>query len=260
MPWPMDDDRAIELYRQFRHRLRNEGGLALGVAPYPRPFDGQKFHAVAMLWQMAAEGALRELANAINELHRYLQELEAWRPIYAGLSQDEQYDLLLEHVRPLAVLCLNAPYSIRGRIIHATCAVCAHANLFIVWPEGRPKWNGQRADMKTAKRLAARWGRWPHLAQALGAMAGDDFTTATSDFRNQHHHGSPRTIALGSTSMIRPLTGERSGWSFGEWGPLSIEDLLPRLAQEHGLALAAFHGFLALVEEQKDASPPPDHA
>jgi hypothetical protein len=209
---------------------------------------------------MAAEDALRALANAINDFYRYLQQLEAWRPIYARLSQDEQYDLLLEHIRPLMVLCLDAPYSLRGRIIHATCAVCEHASWFVSWPEARPKWNGRHADMKTAQRLASRWAAWPDLARALGAMAHEEFTAATSDFRNQHHHGHPRSIALGSISLIRPVSGPREGWSFGEQGPLSIEEVVPGLVREQGLALAAFHGFLTLVEEQRDACPGPDQA
>lgn len=89
------------------------------------------------------------------------------------------------------------------------------------------------------------------------AMAREDFTSATSDFRNQHHHGHPRSIAMGSVSVIRRMSGPKEGWSFGAQGPLSVEVLLPGLAREHGLALMAFHAFLALVEEQKDASPRP---
>ena len=119
MPWPMDDERAIELYREFRNRLRNEVGIQLETTPYARQFTGEHFH-LAGLFHEVAQVALRELANALNEFRRYLKQLDAWRPIYAGLSQDEQRALLMDHIRPLAVLSLTAPYSIRGRIIHAS--------------------------------------------------------------------------------------------------------------------------------------------
>jgi hypothetical protein len=89
-------------------------------------------------------------------------------------------------------------------------------------------------------------------------MAHEDFTTATSNFRNEHHHGHPRSIELGYVSAIRRLPGDRESWSMGERAPLSIEDLIHPLIREHGYALAAFRAFLALVEEQIGAAPQPE--
>lgn len=256
----MEIDRALELYREFLTRVRDGEGLDLELAPYPQLGGGQDIHFMAMLFHEVGRDLLRQLANITNEFYRYLVQLDAWRPIYMGVSKEEKHDLLLDHIRPLTVLCLNAPYSIRGRIVHATCTVSQHARHFIDWPDGKPDWTGGHADMTTAKRLTAPWKSWPGLAAAIGAMAHEDFTAATSNFRNEHHHGHPRSIELGYVSAIRRLPGDRESWSMGERGPLSIEDLIPPLVQEHKYSVAAFRAFRALVEEQMASAPLPENA
>ena len=241
------DARAVELYEAFRERLPQ--ALELELAPYPRPFVGS-FDFRCILFHQEAQDCLREIANAINDFNRYLTHLDAWRPLYAELPEADRYSVLLEHVRPLATLCLNAPYSIRGRLIYAACAVGQHARAFASWPGVRPDWRSGHADMKVAKRLNDPWNAWPALAGALGAMDQEEFEAETSGFRNEHHHGHPRSIEVGFVSAIRRLPGDRESWSMGEQGPLTVAKLVPWLAREHALAMAAFRAFLGLVEEQ----------
>lgn len=256
MTLPMTDERFVQLYAEFRAALPN--AIQLEIAPYPKTFAGKDFNIGSILFEEVAREALRELPNAINEFRRYLQQLDVWRQIYARLSEDEQYHLLVEHIRPLAVLCLNAPYSIRGRIIYATCYTSFHAGDFLLWTNERPKWKEGHLDWKKARGFAKRWSAWPALGQALTAMNHEEFTNSNSDFRNNHQHGQPRSIQTGYVAAIRQVPDKPNTWSLGQFEPLAIEELIAPLAKEHGLALAAFKAFLALVEQQAEAAPKPE--
>lgn len=253
---PMTDERDLELYRQFRGQFQDGSDLGLKPAPYPKLFlDDETIDGTAMVYCEMASDTLRELANAVNEFRRYITQLDAWRPVYDAASDDEQYSLLLDHIRPIAHHCLNAPYSIRGRIINATCFVSLFAGRFVKWPQKRPDWRGKHADMKTAKRLASAWSSWPTLASALGAMNGEDFCLATGNFRDDHHHGHPRSVGMGHVWGVHRVSGEREGWSFASYPPLAIADLIPLLCTEHHRVRAAFDAYYALLQEQAESVP-----
>jgi len=246
------DDRALELYAAFRGNRRSTPLLEL--APYPKLFGGESFNMVAMPFHTVAQDALREIANSINGFVRYIHFLHAWRPIYEKASEEDQYNLLLDHVKPLTTLCLSAPQALRGRLIHAATATSYHANAFLKWPENPPHWNGGHTSMKQAKTVSVAWSRWPVLATSLNRMAEQTFNEATSDFRNQHEHGHPRSIALGHINVVRRIEiNGRVGWSFGQQEPMRLSELLPIFEKEHGYAMDAFIAYLEMVKEQHTA-------
>lgn len=63
------EERAIELYSEFRKELRS--APLPEIAPYPRPFEGGTLNGLAMPFHTVAQDALREIANSINDLGRY---------------------------------------------------------------------------------------------------------------------------------------------------------------------------------------------
>lgn len=261
------EDRAIELYTEFRKELRT--APIPEIAPYPRPFEGGTFNGLAMPFHTVAQDALREIANSINDFGRYIHYLHAWHIIFERVSENDRYNLLLEHVRPFTVLCLGAPQALRGRLIYAATAGSYHANRFLTWPDGLPKWDGGHTSMKTAKAMSEKWAAWPALAAELNILGQDQLSQATDDFRNEHEHGHPRGIGIGYISTVKREKGHggitmhmkqgnpnepREVWSFGEQKPMQLAELLPLLEQEHATALRAFKAYLALIEEQHTAT------
>ncbi|MDU9031737.1 hypothetical protein NHG95_01130 [Pseudomonas corrugata] len=249
------DERAVEFYSEYQLARRNIPMLQ--VAPYPKPFSGGTFEPLALPFHSVAQDALREIANSINDFGRYVRALKAWNQIYQKASKEDQYVLLLEHVRPLATLCLTAPQALRGRFIYAATSTSYYANAFSNQTASRPKWTGSHTDMKTAKTVSQNWSTWPALAAALNRIGRDVFNRATSDFRNQHEHGHPRSIELGHIGVVQKIEIHgRTGWSLGQQEPMKISELLPTLEQEHGYAMDAFTAYLAMVEEQNASVPP----
>ncbi len=205
----------------------------------------------------SAQDALREIPNAINDFQRYIWHLDAWRAIYAELSEDEQHDLLLNHIRPLAVCCLNAPYSLHGRIVYAAASASHHANKFLDWPDKRPKWP-KLIDYEKAKKIAGGWPDWAALETALDEMNPAGYVSATNDYRKNYHHGQPPQIELGHIRKVSPVAGAENTWTFGVVEPLTLDALIPLLVLEHARALAAFDAFTALVAAQAEKAPAPD--
>lgn len=251
----MTDDRAIELYAQFR------AGLPFAkcppLAPYPKPFASHKQRSLfSVLFYETAQDALREIPNAINDFQRYIWHLDAWRAIYAELSEEEQHDLLLNHVRPLAACCLNAPYSLHGRIFYAAALVSHHANRFLDLDK-RPDWP-KTVFYKDAKKIAGHWPEWAAIKNALDGMNAKEFISATKDYRKNYHHGQPPQIELGHISKVSPDAIDKNTWTFGVVEPLVLDSLIPLLVLEHARALAAFDAFTALVAAQAEKAPAPD--
>lgn len=229
----------------------------LQVAPYPKPFSGGTFEPLALPFHNVAQDALREIANSINDFGRYIRALKAWRQIYENASEEDQYTLLLEHVRPLATLCLTAPQALRGRFIHAATSTSYYANAFSNQTARRPKWVDGHTDMKTAKAMCQNWSTWPALAATLNRMGRDGYNRATSDFRNQHEHGHPKSIELGYIGVVKRVEiNGRIGWTLGQQESMKTSELLPVLEQEHGYAMDTFAAYLVMVEEQNAAVPP----
>lgn len=76
----------------------------------------------------AASDFSRELFNSVNDIARSLVMLKAWAQVYEECDRYEQYDLLLEHIRPNSTLALGAPQATRGRFIYAAAMCCTQAN------------------------------------------------------------------------------------------------------------------------------------
>ncbi len=247
----ISEERAIELYAEFRRTLPQ--APVLPYAPYPNPFANRTFDPfLGQVFVQVANDVLRELANFINEFGGYIRRLDAWRWVQRSLLEDDKLAVIVEHVRPLAVLCLNSPYAIRGRILHAVCSVSQHASHYYRPPYGPSTWSGTHANFKQAQKLADRWNAWPAVCEALKLMNGESFSSLTGEYRNNHHHGQPRGIAIGYTSEVKrvAMPNDQESWSVGMRQPLSVEDLVVPLGLEHGFALSAFRAFLGLLEEQ----------
>ena len=254
----MTNARAIELYTQFREVLPFTP--CLPEAHYPNTFAShKKRNILSVLFYEGAQSALSEIPNAINDFRRYIRHLDAWRAIYAVLSEDEQHYLLLNHIYPLAVCCLNAPYSLKGRIFYAAASVSHHANWFLDWSDRRPNWPGKVFD-DDVKKIAGHWPEWAALKTALDGMNAAGFISETNDYRRNYHHGQPPQIELGHIRMVRPDAKDKDNntWIFGVVEPLALDALIPLLVLEHARALAAFDAFTALVAAQAEKAPAPD--
>lgn len=263
-------DHAVARYRRFLANLASVPRPH--PAPYYKTFKGISLHGAALPFSWFSSDALREIANTINDFGRNIGAIRAWHPIFEEADVPEKHEILIDHIRPLAVLCLGAPQAIRGRLIHAATASSHHANIFLDREPNRPSWNGAYVSMSIARKVSRPWSSWPALSAALTSLGDDEFGQATGMFRNEHEHGHPRSIGIGNTRFVRRIDPANSAgnnlfntsdeeiaeevWTIGSHEPLDIADLLPLFDKQCELALAAFGAYHDLLTEQLAASPP----
>src|SRR5690554_2415329 len=173
-------DQALGRYRRFLENLAKVPRP--NPAPYYKTFKGISVHGVALPFGWFSGDALREIANTINDFQRHICAIRAWHPIFKEAGLSEKHELMIDHIRPPAILCLEAPQAIRGRLIHAATAASHHANIFLRPELDRPKWKGTHVSMSIASKVSRPWASWPALAKALTKLGDDEFGQATGRF------------------------------------------------------------------------------
>lgn len=245
---PMTDERAIQLYAQFRQNLHNQV-VSDGVSP-PELSNGEPMDGSVFLFESATSDTLREIGNSVNQFLRWINTLAAWRPIYDGLDQGERLSILVQHVGPYSTLALGAPQALRGRLIYAAATSCGHAN-HALHRDPRLQWHGGHVRMTDVSRIGQPWSRWPALAAALNEIGQGDFSEDTSDFRNQREHGHPRNVGMGLTASVsvRIEDGSRVV-GFGSRDAISLDDVIRLSIEQHALVCRAYRAFCDLAVEQ----------
>lgn len=265
----MFDDRAIELYTQFRNYAQK---LPPIVRPLLKPLsDGQTMNGQMMLFVEAASDFSRELFNSVNDIARSLLMLKAWKQVYDECSLYEQFDLLLEHIRPHSTLALGAPQAIRGRFMYAAAVCCSQANR-VLYPD-RPElaWTGKgNMYMPIASKVGQPWHKWKELAPILSeGLSFGAISELTGNFRNATEHGHPRNIGMGITSSVelseieipsrlKPCGGtteitHKQAWTVSVREAIPLGTVIEVLTEQYALALKAYELLNDLLQDQFNA-------
>ncbi|WP_458725454.1 hypothetical protein [Pseudomonas mandelii] len=265
----MFDDRAIELYTQFRNYARK-------LPPIDRPLlrpltDGQTMSGQVILFVEAASDFSRELFNSVNDIARSLVMLKAWAQVYEECDRYEQYDLLLEHIRPHSTLALGAPQAIRGRFIYAAAMCCTQANR-VLHPD-RPElaWRGKgNMNLQIASKVGQPWDKWKELAPILSeGLSFGAISELTGNFRNATEHGHPRNIGMGLTASVelseiempgrlKPCGGltettKKQAWAVSVREAIPLSSVIEVLTEQYALALKAYELLSELLQDQFNA-------
>lgn len=250
----MEDDRAIELYAEFRRNYKNKRVGTIISSPNLAGKLTMPAFSMMMFHQTAAD-TLREISNSTNDFRRWINMLAAWQPIYNACDQDEQLSLLVEHIAPFSTLALGAPQSLKGRMIFAAATGCGHANYHLSHTQADLQWNGSgHLTMGLASRIGRPWMNWQRLAPILGDLGRGPIFEDTDDYRNQREHGHPRNIGMGLTASISVAdSAEGRGWSFRSREAISLETVVNVAVEQHAVVVLAYEALCALLQEQFEA-------
>ncbi|KTB69954.1 hypothetical protein AO068_15240 [Pseudomonas sp. ICMP 3272] len=265
----MSDDRAIELYTKFRNYARK---LPRIDRPILQPLaDGQTMSGQMILFVEAASDFSRELFNSVNDIARSLLTLKAWVQVYEECDLSEQYDLLLEHIRPHSTLALGAPQAIRGRFMYAAAVCCSHANRVLHPDHTELAWSGKgNMNMPIASRVGQPWEKWKKLAPILSeGLSFGAISELTGNFRNATEHGHPRNIGLGLTSSVelsdiempgclKPCGGmsettKKQAWAVSVREAITLGTVIEVLTEQYALTLKAYELLSELLQDQFNA-------
>ena len=247
-------EQRLDAYKQFldnRATISQRGPLApYGWYKLPDPLPSQWMAYSQMLSEHS-----RELANSINELLRYITNLEAWQGVIDGKDDDGKHKIIIEFVSPFATLAINMPYVIRSRFIYSVAHLCHQANKMkqTKWVDDLPL-DGE-IYFNTADKYCTLWKRYKKLKLALEKISSKKFQSNTDDFRNKYNHRYSPRIELGLTELVRRRVGDdgKVSYGFGYTKPLKIDRLLPALTQQHANCLKAFEEYRKLINEHISA-------
>lgn len=249
----MTDDRALELYALFLQSYRDKLHTVI-VEPPALPHEkGVPSNSANTLLGLGRDH-LRELSNSINDLRRWINIVAAWKPIYESCCQDEQLELLLQHITPVATLVLSAPQALRGRILYTAANGCSIANYELYRNEPKRQWIDKHLTMKIGSDIGAPWPAWPALAECMKAISTTEWSLATNDFRNEREHGHPRNIGMGITATIKTKqvdAGRQTGHGFRE--PIPLQTVIDTGIEGHTAVVAAYNALGVLLGQQVKA-------
>ena len=201
--------------------------------------------------QMLSEHA-RELANSINELYRFIDNLKVWEQLISDFDEDAKFELIIEMIDPFATLSLNLVYVIRSRFIFSVAHLCHQANIIkfrTEWKDDLPK--DDEIYFEHADRVGSHWKDYKKLKVALEKIGNKKFTKATKNFRNKYNHRYSPKIELGHTEFVKRIVRNRKfSYDMGGTEPLTLAVINPLLSEQYVLFLKAFECYKKLVLAQ----------
>lgn len=242
----------LNSYTKFRNNYASKHGTR-DLAPYKHIDFPNSVPFPAAIFRDMAQEFLREVANELNRLDKYIGELAAWSEIYQDHDEEEQLALMMEFIEPLATIAVSLPATLRSRYIFSLSHTSHQANMNVLdgWGENNLP-NDEKITFKSMRHCSSQWSAFEQFIAHFRKIDNEEWKDLTSGFRNKYHHRIPPRFELGHTQLItRELSksGEAT-YSFGFCEPLSLNSLIDPLKQQHRLARDCFEAYSALLREQ----------
>jgi len=221
---------------------------------YDIPTSSEEAAAHWFAFGIMAKDFTRELINAINTFGLYMNHLKIWCDILSNCNDSKERDaLLVEFVDPIAFICLNKPYSLKGQFIYATTHLLhlSNSRKSSCWKDQLVA-DGRHINYEILKKVGKGWENFTPFSQALSAINNEEFRNNTFDFRNKSHHAVPPALEFGITSPVRRTETKDGKVSYGIGGiaPLRIKDAFEHLQLQQQACVNTFNHYWKLMEEQ----------
>ncbi len=245
----------VNSYSQFRDIYASKDGPR-NLAPYNHiKFPKSTPFPAAIFIDMAQE-FLREVANELNRLDKYIGKLSAWSEVYQGHDEEEQIALLMEFIEPLATVAVSLPATLRSRYIFSLSHTSHQANMNVIegWEENDLP-NDKDITFKSMKKCSSEWPAFKLFKLYFAELDNEEWKNLTSGFRNKYHHRIPPRFELGHTQLVTRDVSKfgQATYGFGFCEPLSLNNLIDPLKIQHSLARDCFDAYSTLLQEQWDA-------
>ena len=193
----------------------------------------------------------QELVNSINQLAVSTRKLRIWQKLLENHDEEKNIYIVNEFIEPLATLCLNLPYAIRGRFIFSVSHLSHQANMKRIenWKDNLASDNS--IDFKAMEKVSKQWDAYPEFRSSLSLLSDSDFSEQVHNFRNKYHHRYPPRVEFGQTQMVtRNIENGNVSYDFGYIEPLQVSKMVPLLETQHRAAYSSFRKYQTLVNEQ----------
>lgn len=244
------NERLLDAYRQF---LDIKDAISMQVRlDQIAKYNWYKLHdKLDPLWlpyTLILDEHNLQIANSINQFGDYISNLQGWGNILKNKNDEYKLEIILEFIGPCATLAINMPYAIRDRFIYSIVHLCHQCNRFKddKWVDELPE--EHKIGPKQADKYCSQWEGYRKLKVALKEIANNQYAEDTKNFRHKYHHRYALGIELGKTERLKRI--DKNKYGIGSTDPLTIDELLPILNNQHENCLKAFDKYQKLVNEQ----------
>jgi len=246
----MEEAEFIEVYKEYWNVLK-KNQRSLDLIEYDWINMPSSIPIKWMTYSQYLNEHARELANSINQLAASTRKLSIWQKLLEKHNEDENIYIVSEFIEPLATLCLNFPYAIRGRFIFSVSHLSHQANMKKVsnWKDNLA--TDKSINFKVMEKVSKEWSTYSEFRSSLSFLSDSEFSDQVYNFRNKYHHRYPPRVEFGQTQMVtRNIEDGKVSYGFGYIEPLQISKMVPLLEAQHMAAYNAFRKYQALVNEQ----------
>lgn len=228
---------------------------------------------------MMVSDELRETINLMNAWWSALLGWSIWVKILPTFDHNDRSTLQMQHVDPLAFMCMYQPSATRDRFCMIATNAVHQANCIALpgykdrldqddLPKGRFLNRAQKE--KQLVRLGQDWSKFGDFQRCLNPINDKDYRKVTRDFRNHSSHAIAPRFEWGYTNAVtRYMTPSEKmakqpdgtftvvkdhsrmvvAYGFGGMPPLKYEDMVAESRKQHNLAAAALEAYQTLLRE-----------
>ena len=180
------------------------------------PYDFEQIyqHRWPLFGAEMVKDELRELTNLLNHWLGSLRRWRAWNSIIAGYEQEDAWELRREFLEALAHQCLLLPSAIRDTFTFVATnsmhqvRMARDAN-YPDYIDGDPTGHDEKPRHLTRRqkeqRLLKLMTPWPaatDFVSLISSLDGQDYRSATSDYRNRTSHAIGPRLGIGMTTAV----------------------------------------------------------
>ena len=250
---PLSDEELVDAWRAHHALVASDRDylddlvkfdqFRLNLADGPRSAEQLDL----ILFRHSAQDYVRTLANELNEWRHRLLRLEKWAEVLDRYEETARMDLMWEFVSPLAECSLQAPYSVKQRLVFTACRVLENSTPH----RGNPQAPEDKMGWSLLGTLAKGHASGQRLVSAVGQLDGASFRASTGNYRHRAVHRRPPGLDHDIHSVWE-RTSEADGsttHSINVAFPLSLNAVVPPLLGEHRRAVSAFEKLWKLIRE-----------
>jgi len=250
----MTDDFYINAYINFRKYLKDDNlceyipSTPCDNILLPDSADGFSFFYYQMIQEYDTQ-----LSNDINSLKRNIIHLKAWANSFKDYSEDEVFYLHIHFLEPLVAYANDLPYAIRDRFIYSLSHLCHQANMLKYTDTKDNLEEDHKIKFSSMKRVCGGWKYYIDFEQRLKELGGEKHKEKTENYRNRFHHRMPRHTFIGLSNMVTREVDKNNrsvSYTFGHLNPISYEETINLLKEQHETAYQCFGIFQKLIENQ----------
>lgn len=250
---PLSDEELIEAWRAHRALVSSDKKYLQDIVQFDKfrldaaepPSNARRLDL--FLFRHMAQDLVRTLANELNEWRHRLVRLSCWAEVLDRYDETGRMDLLWEFVAPLTECSLHAPYSIKQRLIYASCRVLERSARHRDTPE-TPE---HEMGWDRLKALATDSAYTERMMSAIGQLDSRPFQKATGNYRHRATHRRLPGLDL-EIYQEWHRTAEADGTATHSMNvafPIALRAVVQPLLDEHRRVMSAFERLWDLIRE-----------